>query len=203
MNDKLPTGGLPPAHLDQVFTPPTPRRSGGLKRILSPVPPADPEPATDDPASESESVVPEQPSPPDAPPAQEQPVAKTKPAKKASTDKKQLVIIYMPADQRDWLRRAAAGSTQLNVVLTAVEQAELSGELGQAVADAQEPAPGGLFERPHTGRGTRAHVQVSLSTLPSNIEVLDQLVAKHGATDRSALVRAALTYARQHGRKRT
>lgn len=200
MNDKLPAGGLPPAHLDQVFTPPT-RRSEGLKRILSPVPAAEPAPEVADPAPEPESAA--EPAAATEPTPQQQPAEKTPRASKASTGDKQLIIIYMPADQRDWLRRAAAGSTQLNVVLNAVEQAELAGELGQAVADAQDSAPGGLFERPRISRGTRAHVQVALSTLVSNIEVLDQLVAKHGATDRSALVRAALTHARQHGRKHT
>jgi Arc/MetJ-type ribon-helix-helix transcriptional regulator len=112
-----------------------------------------------------------------------------------------LIIVYMPAAMRDWLRRAAAGSTQLNVVLDAVEQAELAGELGEAVAAAQQPETGGLFERPTSTRGSRSHVQVSLSTLTSHVEVLDNLVVKHGASDRSALVRAALNHARQHGRK--
>jgi hypothetical protein len=199
MNDKLPAGGLPPANLDQVFTAPQ-RRSAGLARILSPVPPAEPVQATPEPQSEPEPPA-EEPTSTDT--ATPEPAAEPAPlrASKASTGGKQLIIVYMPASQRDWLRRAAAGSTQLNIVLNAVEQAEVAGELGQAVADAQEPAPGGLFERPRTSRGTRAHVQVALSTLASHVDVLDQLVVKHGATDRSALVRAALTHARQHSRK--
>ena len=202
MNDKLPAGGLPPAHLDQVFTPP--RRSAGLTGILSAVPPssAPAAPETDAPPNQTEpAATPEPASGPAAPDPAVSPEPNKPRVSDASAGGKRLVIVYMPASLREWLRKAAVGSTQLQVVLDAVEQAEVDGELGQAVAEAQQPDTGGLFVRPRSSRGSRAHVQVSLSMLASHVDVLDRLVAKHGATDRSALVRAALSHARKHSRR--
>ena len=209
MNDKPPSGGLPPGHLEQVFTPPT-KRSENLTRILSAVPPAkarveppqEPAPpsvaATPDPSPSSPAVEPvdtraSEPSEP----APEQ----RAPAPSSSSDPRKMIIVYMPASQREWLRRAAVGSTQLYVVLSAVDQAERAGTLGEAIAEAQQPDTTGLFVLPQTTRGGSTNVQVSLWALESHIKVLDELVAKHFAPNRSALVRAALTYARkQHQR---
>jgi len=212
MTDKPPAGGLPPDHLEELFTPPA-RRSANLTRILSPVRPVAPtEPAEPIGAEDDDNNTVAEPIEPARTPASTRteaadpavtpaPEPERPSASKASTGGRRLIIVYMPASQREWLRRAAVGATQLDVVLDAVEQAEMAGELSQAIADAYQPETGGLFERPRASRGSRAHVQVSLSMLQSHVEVLDRLVAQHGAPDRSALVRAALDHARTHSRK--
>lgn len=202
MNDKLPelpAGGLPVNNLDQVFTPPASSPRERLGRILNPVPAATPSPAVSPTAPEAPPAPAEQPTAePTARVVDGEPAPKKAPARRTG---RQVIIVYMPREQRDWLRRAAAGSTQLNVVLDAVEQAEDNDQLGRMVAEAEQPDTSGLFERPSATKGSRAHIQVALSALPSHIDVLNELTAKHNAPDRSALIRAALTYARQHPRK--
>ena len=113
---------------------------------------------------------------------------------------KRQLIMYVTQAQREWLRKAAVGSTQRDVILDAIEQAESAGDLGWAVSEALRPDTSGLFERSRAVRGDQ--VQISLVMLASHIEVMDRLVARHGAPNRSALVRAAITYARDHSRRR-
>ncbi|MFB6726769.1 hypothetical protein ACFCV3_41750 [Kribbella sp. NPDC056345] len=172
---------------------------------MNPVPPAAAPAAS--PAEPGAASAPANPAEPTesttTPPAVENPppalrAVEKKPARKTS---RPIMIVYMPRDLRDWLRKAAAGSTQLTVVLDAVEQAEQDGQLGRMVAAAEQPDTSGLFERPSSTKGSKAHIQVALSALPSHVDVLNQLTARHDAPDRSALIRAALTYARQHPRK--
>ncbi|TCC33914.1 hypothetical protein E0H75_42430 [Kribbella capetownensis] len=204
MNEKLPpSGGLPPRHLEQVFTPPA-KRSENLQRILSAVPPAkarvvpaqDPAPSVEAEADAAPATIEEVKTEPTES-SRPDPVDRAAPLPGGS-DARKMIIVYMPASQREWLRKAAVGSTQLYVVLSAVDQVERAGKLAEAIAKAQQPDTSGLFVLPQTTRGGSTNVQVSLWALESHIKVLDDLVSKYAAPSRSALVRAALAYKQHH-----
>ncbi|MFD7161702.1 hypothetical protein ACFV9C_44455 [Kribbella sp. NPDC059898] len=110
------------------------------------------------------------------------------------------VILYMPAQLRARLRRAAVGSTQLDVMLDAVEKTESAGVLGRLVREHQEPDTSGLFER-QTPRGSETQVQVNVRARHQHIAVLDRLAARY-STNRSELVRVALDHVLPGGPRR-
>jgi hypothetical protein len=109
----------------------------------------------------------------------------------ADTDARQL-IVYMPERLRARLKRAAVGSTQLYVMLDAVEKTESAGILGQLVAQHQAPDTSGMFDR-RPARGVEPNVQVNARALRQHVEVLDRLATRYD-TNRSELIRVALDH---------
>lgn len=210
-----PAGGLPPANLGEQFGTASPR-SRGLGGILRAVttteaPPAEPA-APPEAAPESTSHRSTEPSSrtaeptPDAnadkrtggrtdPAAAEETHGAAPKASGASAGGSRQLIVYLSPELRTRLRRAAVESSQLDVVLDAIEQAERAGILGQLVTAERSPTAGsGLFER-RRPRGAEPHIQVNLYARQSHVDVIDRLVARYDASGRSALVRAALDHA--------
>lgn len=192
-NRNLPAGGLPPADLGAAFDVPGERR-GRLGAIL--------QPATPEAGPVRTTVKPVEPTP-ELEQDKDQGVVDDQAPPAADTDDqtttKQL-IVYMPAGLRARLRRAAVGSTQLDVMLDAVEKAESSGELGRLVAQYQAPATDGLFTR-RAARGSEANVQVNVRAMRQHTAVLDRLAARYG-TNRSELIRVALDHLLAGGARR-
>ncbi|MFD7161673.1 hypothetical protein ACFV9C_44310 [Kribbella sp. NPDC059898] len=202
-----PRGGLPPADLGTAFDVAGERR-GRLASILPSSDPSTPErttkPATErSPGPATVPPVPPVPDPvvdvehdqaaDDASGEDVQPVAGPRRTTKP-------VILYMPTQLRARLRRAAVGSTQLDVILDAVERTEKAGDLGRLVLEHQQPDTSGLFER-DTPRGSESQVQVNVRARRQHIAVLDQLASRYG-TNRSELVRVALDHMLPGGPRR-
>ncbi|MET7284168.1 hypothetical protein ABZS29_38400 [Kribbella sp. NPDC005582] len=208
----LPAGGLPPADLGKLYDV-APSRRDRLRSIL---------PSSTDPVVPAERPERNQPVPDPAPeagqdpkaghPEPDQPVVAPVPPAVAPADdvvpvpevaggsRTKPVILYMPLQLRTRLRRAAVGSTQLNVMLDAVEKTESAGILGRLVREHQAPDTSGLFER-QTPRGSEPQVQVNVRARPQHIAVLDQLAARY-SSNRSELVRVALDYVLPGGPRR-
>jgi hypothetical protein len=206
MNGKrdLPTGGLPPTDLGAVFGGPEQRR-GRLGAILpgasttthesehaERTPESEPERAADEPEPTASAE-------PELAPAAPAPVVDDVDQAAADTEARQL-IVYMPERLRARLKRAAVGSTQLYVMLDAVEKTESAGVLGQLVAQHQAPDTSGLFARKRA-RGVEPNVQVNARALHQHVEVLDRLAAKYD-TNRSELIRVALDHVLGGGQRR-
>ncbi|HEY3561783.1 MAG TPA: hypothetical protein VGL05_30165 [Kribbella sp.] len=205
----MPEGGLPPADLGAAFDVAGTRR-GRLAAVLPPSgttaaerPERKPEPEArrTDPAPERQAE--QRPEPADAEMAggvdqdaaqlvdvdeNDQVDNDASPAPGRAATKP--VILYMPTQLRARLRRAAVGSTQLDVILDAVERTESDGILGRLVREHQQPDVSGLFERT-TARGSESQVQVNVRARRQHITVLDKLAARY-STNRSELVRVAL-----------
>jgi hypothetical protein len=215
---KLPAGGLPPADLGKLYDV-TPGRRERLRSILpSSHPPADAPALPPEQAEQAERQRAE-PSPESGASrnasglAHDQVVAADPPAVAVVDDNTAVpetaaaggsqtkpVILYMPAQLRARLRRAAVGSTQLDVMLDAIEKTESAGILGQLVREHQKPDTSGLFER-QTPRGSETQVQVNVRARHQHIAVLDQLAARY-STNRSELVRVALDHVLPGGPRR-
>lgn len=115
------------------------------------------------------------------------------PARSASADTMKPVSVSVPLTLAEaWRDRAKNDRTsQVDVLLDAIVAHQ--GELTEMVAArAEKPTVSdGLFERTPGVKGER-FVGVSLRIKSSNLEVVDQLVDKHGAESRSQLVAAVL-----------
>lgn len=102
-------------------------------------------------------------------------------------------IVYMAATVRDALREKARtdDTTQTVVVLDALDHAHENGLQGQP--SAARPS-GSLFQgRRQTGRRRGgARVQVGLTLVADDLQVVDRLVDESGFDSRTALVEAAL-----------
>lgn len=205
-----PAGGLPRADLGKVFGVQDERR-GRIGALLPTAPPAVPveraaEPAPASTPEPAERVDVDQ----DQAPAeldQAPDVVEDQAAEQAGGDVDQdaatrtkPVIIYLPDRLRGRLRRAAIGSTQLDVMLDAVERTESAGILGRLVAEHQAPDTAGLFAR-KTPRGSGTNVQVNVRAMQQHIAVLDRLAARYN-TNRSELVRVALDHVLPGGPRR-
>lgn len=213
---KLPAGGLPPADLGKLYDV-APARRQRLRSILP----------SSNPAADAPAVPPEQPEqaeqrrPEPSPEGgagrnaggldQDQGVAADPSAAAVVDDppavpetttgsRTKPVILYMPSQLRGRLRRAAVGSTQLDVMLDAIEKTESAGILGQLVLEHQTPDTSGLFER-QTPRGSETQVQVNVRARHQHIAVLDELAARY-KTNRSELVRVALDHVLPGGPRR-
>ncbi|WP_433169911.1 hypothetical protein [Kribbella sp. CA-247076] len=199
---KPPAGGLPPADLGTAFGTAGERR-GRLGAIL---PPAGGSPAVAErPTETSPERAPVEPEREPAPPAD---VPAAEPAgadvdlvdEDAPSQGTRQLIVYMPSQLRARLRRAAVGSTQLNVMLDAVEQTESAGILGELVARHQAPDTSGLFAR-RPARGAESNVQVNARAWHQHVDVLDRLATRYG-TNRSELIRVALEHVLPGGPRR-
>ena len=115
------------------------------------------------------------------------------PARSASADTMKPVSVSVPLTLAEaWRDRAKNDRTsQVDVLLDAIVAHQ--GELTEMVAArAEKPTVSdGLFDRTPGVKGER-FVGVSLRIKSSNLEVVDQLVDKHGAESRSQLVAAVL-----------
>jgi hypothetical protein len=150
-------------------------------------------------ANAPERIEPEQASADPVPavePVQPDPVVDVDQAVEASTRQ---LIVYMPDRLRARLRKAALGSTQLDVMLDAVEQTERAGVLEQLVTQHQAPDTSGLFAR-RPARGADSTVQINARAMHQHVEVLDRLATRYG-TNRSELIRVALDHVLPGGRR--
>jgi hypothetical protein len=205
MNGKrdLPAGGLPPADLGAVFGGPEQRR-GRLGGILPSGSTTAREPERAENPPESKQTEPDR--APEDGPGEQAPAAATEPelapaipepaaddVDQAATDPDaRQLIVYMPERLRARLKRAAVGSTQLYVMLDAVEKTESAGILGRLVRQHQAPDTSGLFAR-RPARGVEPNVQVNARAMHQHVDVLDRLAAKYD-TNRSELIRVALDH---------
>jgi predicted DNA-binding protein len=127
--------------------------------------------------------------------------ARTPRTPKADTtapDKKQ-IIVYLPVDLADRLRAAGeeTGRTHLQLVTDALEAThERLDDLLAAVGYVESSQSSGLFgkaTRPVSRRpGRRGTAQISLRPSAEVRTVMDRLVEKHSAPNRSALIEVAL-----------
>lgn len=198
-NQSLPAGGLPPADLGAAYGVADDRRS----RLRSLLPKAE-TPAARSELEQDQALVDQPPATGPAGPVPadvDQPAAteQAKPDPDPAVDvdhagdvgTRQL-IVYMPDRLRARLRRAAIGSTQLDVMLDAVEQTERAGDLEELVTQHQAPDTSGLFAR-RPARGSESTVQVNARAMHQHVAVLDQLATRYG-TNRSELIRVALDH---------
>lgn len=109
------------------------------------------------------------------------------------------VIVYLPVSLKDRLRDAArtSGATYTAIALDAIDATH--DQLGELLGASQPTdAPrreGSLFGVQPVGQAHQdreARVQVSLRTRRRDVDVIDELAGRHGAS-RSALISAALT----------
>jgi len=205
-NQSLPEPGLPPANLGARFgvgderrnrlrsllpNAETPASAGSVReqdqdlvdRSADVPERSEPEQAGADPVPSAESVQPD-------------PVVDVDQAGAAGTRQ---LIVYMPDRLRARLRRAAIGSTQLDVMLDAVEQTERAGVLEQLVTQHQAPDTSGLFAR-RPARGSGSTVQINARAMHQHFAVLDRLATRYG-TNRSELIRVALDHVLPGGRR--
>lgn len=199
-NRELPAGGLPPADLGTAFG-----TAGERRRLLGAIlPPAATSPAAERSAETGPERAPREPeSEPGSVPAaelehdQHQDAGDVDQAPSRSTRQ---LIVYMPTQLRSRLRRAAVGSTQLDVMLDAVEQTERAGILGELVERHQAPDTSGLFAR-RPARGAESTVQVNARAMHQHVDVLQRLATRYG-TNRSELIRVALEHVLPGGPRR-
>ena len=128
-------------------------------------------------------------------PPKETPAAK---AQKAAAPAKQQIIVYLPANLADRLRAAGeqTGRTHLQLVTDALDATherldELLASAGYV--EAQSSSLFGKTARPVARRpGRRGSNQVSLRPPADVRDVMDRLVEKHSAPNRSVLIEVAL-----------
>jgi hypothetical protein len=188
-NRELPAGGLPRADLGAVFDVAGTDRRSRLSTALQHTA----NPGTDratEPVDQDQGGV-------DVDQAADD-VAEERPA--ADDQGTRQLIVYMPAALRARLRRAAIGSTQLDVMLDAVEQTESAKVLGGLVTQHQAPATDGLFAR-RPARGSESNVQVNVRAMHQHTAVLDRLATRYN-TNRSELIRVALDHVLPGGPRR-
>jgi hypothetical protein len=197
-NQSLPEPGLPPTDLGARFGVGDERRN----RLRSILPKAE-TPASggsvreqDQEVVDRSADVPERIDPERTAP--ERTAADRTPAADVEAGTRQL-IVYMPDRLRARLRKAAIGSTQLDVMLDAVEQTEREGVLEQLVTEHQAPDTSGLFDR-RPARGSESTVQVNARAMHQHVAVLDRLADRYG-TNRSELIRVALDHVLPGGRR--
>ena len=124
--------------------------------------------------------------------------AKAAKAQKAAAPAKQQIIVYLPANLADRLRAAGeqTGRTHLQLVTDALDATherldELLASAGYV--EAQSSSLFGKTARPVARRpGRRGSNQVSLRPPADVRDVMDRLVEKHSAPNRSVLIEVAL-----------
>jgi len=105
-------------------------------------------------------------------------------------------VFYLPIDISDQLRDAARRNNQTNadIIFDAIEAS--MPDLPRIVEENRTttgPSEGdGVFQRAGT-RPVGRKVQVSAVVSDTNLAIIDQLAAEHGAESRSQLVEASLT----------
>ena len=130
----------------------------------------------------------------------EQPVARTAEAaegavRSPATSGLRGVAVYLDEDTVTWLRSTAtsSGGTYSEVVLDAFERQ--AGQFDALLADPAPQQPAGALFRPRRRRttaGPKPKVQVQLRLTADELAVIDNLVEKHRAPSRTALVSAVL-----------
>lgn len=106
------------------------------------------------------------------------------------------VGVYVPASIRDRLRdyhRTHEGSTYTDILLDAIDECA-DEELARLCAPRYAQRAGGRFAGrvPRRSRQAEPQVQVTIRPNPADLAVIDELVARHAAGNRSELVRAVL-----------
>jgi len=174
---------LPPTDLAAVFG-----RSNTLRGRLHPVPVSPPAAAAEDlPAGQPVSGA-----------ATERTTAKPQRGSKTSTGSAAGgaggIIIYVQVGLRERLRqrRSRDGSTFGEIVLDAVEATHDQFDTLFAGAGPRTERSGLFVRSVKTAGNAEPHVQVYVRVTAQNLDVLDGLVRRHRAPNRSALLAAAL-----------
>lgn len=179
---------LPATDLGSAFGPPD--RSAGLSGKLQPPPRPRPSPVA---AAEAATDAADAPSP--APKTARKRAKRVPDAESAVPVQ---VIVYLPLSVKERLRAAAqaAGTTYTSLTLDAIDatHTRLDDLLGTSRPLGGPRHPGSLFGMPIPAAERRNHearVQVSVRLLRRDIDVLDELAARHQVS-RSGLITAAL-----------
>lgn len=180
----------------------TPSRASGLAGALGPRPRLV-RPVNDSDLDAQPNPEPDGTAEPPAPRAKASRPKKAPGTERATTSEelatsRRLVVVYVTQEDSDWVtqQRKATDRTNAQVVLAAIESA--APQLATVLKPAA-PHRSGMFSTPTTPgeRGKERHVQLGLSgILPSDRDVLDNLVSDTGAGSLSALVRASLKLSR-------
>lgn len=175
--------GLPPVDLATAFGSQT--RSAGLTGLL---PTKEPKPSEESERSSTQTATSAAPSAPKKVGKQPAPTPTATP----KAGRPRAVIVYVTPQQQRWLREhVGPGRTLTDVALDALE-AHLERLTPTSIPD----EPTGLFAR-QPRPAPQPGVQIQLRMTPSNVDVLDRLVAERGFSSRSALFRAALAAAEE------